>query len=1180
MKIRSIALLVLSSSTLLFLSHNSLADDALPKARYVRISLQGTQRVLTLAEVEVISEGKNIAPTGKTSQSSVGSGGVPERAIDGNKDPDYSKKGQTHSAEGKDDEPWWELDLGAVHPIESIQIWNRAGFAERLQGFRLDLLKENRQAVLSLENNPAPDGSVQIRFGQEAKLAFFSHQGDPMPVPIVPDPVPEGYRDPESFAFSTGDHVALLGNGLADRMQHDGWTETWLQVANPDAQLVFRNLAVTGDKVGHYPREKGFTPMADYLRLVKADVIFAFFGYNESFAGSAGLPDFEKNLSKMIQDLREARPSKVGSGGGESGRSSDTKANKAKNIDPAAGIPRIVLFSPIAHEDLKDPNLPDGVENNQRLALYTAAMQKVAQHEGVAFVNLFEPTKRLYEEEKEALTINGVHLNEKGNRLVGKVITEALNGHSLSVDEAKLSAVREAVLDKNWYWHNRYRAVDGNDIWGTRSTLTFVNDQSNGEVLQHELNMLDVAAANRDPRIWARAQGKDAEIDDSNIPAAIPVVSNVGGGSKSSSAEKEGSLEYLDGEQGIAKMKVPEGFQVNLFADEKRFPELANPVQMQVDGQGRLWAAVWRTYPKWEPKKPMDDALLIFTDEDGDGVADRCVEFARVHCPLGFEFWNGGVIVTSQPNLLFLKDTDGDGVADERYVLFQGTDSADTHHAANNLIYGPDGGIYWQSGIFMQHNFEHPWGPSVEATASGMYRFDPRRYTIAFHADNSPNPHGISFDDWGYHYANDGTSGRSYQVVPDPETKRFRMRELLTKQVRPVAADEIVSSTNFPDEMQGDFLICNTIGFLGIKRYQLHREGYKDAEHEFGFGEVWGTPAEDLLVSEDKNFRPTDAIFGADGALYVSDWQNVIIGHMQHNIRDPNRDKKHGRIYRMIYKGRPLQKPVAIAGASIPELLENFRHPSNGVHQRTRVELSARPTVEVIAATEKWRENLDPKNEKDARLLLEALWVHQQHNVRNRPLLDLLLQSPVRHAAIAAETVRYHWDVADPAKNLVSAPIQQKEESIKIEIPSGFSDADAKLYRIGSEVFHRDAHCVTCHQADGKGIAGIYPPLVDSPWVKGNADRLIKLTLHGLWGPLELNGSHYDPAKGVPPMTAFKSLLKDEEIAGVLTYVRYSWGNRAPALSSDQVAKVREATKGVETFLKPEDLLKEYPMEP
>jgi len=99
---------------------------------------------------------------------------------------------------------------------------------------------------------------------------------------------------------------------------------------------------------------------------------------------------------------------------------------------------------------------------------------------------------------------------------------------------------------KTWHWHNRYRATDGNDIWGGRSTLTFVNDQSNAEVLQHELTMFDVMTANRDLLIHARAKGSDLKVDDGNVPPPVPVISNVGGGSKSSSAEKEGNLTYLD----------------------------------------------------------------------------------------------------------------------------------------------------------------------------------------------------------------------------------------------------------------------------------------------------------------------------------------------------------------------------------------------------------------------------------------------------------------------------------------------------------------------------------------------------------------------------------------------------------------------------------------------------------
>ena len=183
--------------------------------------------------------------------------------------------------------------------------------------------------------------------------------------------------------------------------------------------------------------------------------------------------------------------------------------------------------------------------------------------------------------------------------------------------------------------------------------LSFVDGQTNAEVLQHELVMLDVMTANRDKRVWAVANGSDIKVDDSNVPAPIPVKSNVGGKSESSSAKKEGSISYDEPADALKKLKPREGFTANLFADETRFPQLINPVQLGVGPKGRLWAAVWPTYPKWEPLKEMNDALLILPDDNGDGVADRVIEFAKVHNPTGFTFWNGGVIVVSQPEFSF-----------------------------------------------------------------------------------------------------------------------------------------------------------------------------------------------------------------------------------------------------------------------------------------------------------------------------------------------------------------------------------------------------------------------------------------------------------------------------------------------------------------------------------------------
>ena len=813
---------------------------------------------------------------------------------------------------------------------------------------------------------------------------------------------------PAQFKFEKGDKICLIGNSLPDRMQHDGWFETVLQSELKGKEVSFRNMGFAGDMVKDRPRNKGFPSAEEYLKISKADAIFVFFGYNESFAGDGGVEGFKKDLSAMIDGYAKLKPN---------GKSA----------------PRFVLFSPIAHEDLDDPNLPNGKANNTRLEQYSKAIKEVAAAKGATYVDLFTTSKAAYAASDAPLTINGVHLNELGNRHVAQIAASALAGKTVKAHDG-LEPLRQAVIDKNWHWFNRYRATDGNDVWGGRSGLSFVDGQTNRVVLMHELEMLDVMTANRDPKIWATALGSNYTVDDSKVPAPVAVKSNIGGKSKSSNAQKEGSATYLSPEESLKKIKVPEGFKVNLFADEVRFPQLANPVQMSVDTKGRLWVAAWKTYPKWEPLKEMEDRLLILPDENRDGVADKVIEFAKVHNPTGFEFWNGGVLVGSAPDIWFLKDTDGDDVADLKVLMLGGIDSADTHHAMNNFQYGPDGGLYYQRGVFHVSNVETPWSKPHKSGSSAMYRFNPRTHTFSLHAGNSPNPHGISFDRWGYHYATDGTGGRSYQVVPNG--KGFKMRGLAKKEVRPVASSGIVSSANFPQEKQQAFMLCNTIGFLGIKHYKLDR----NAET----GEVNGSPMGDLMVSDDRNFRPSDADFGSDGALYVSDWHNVIIGHMQHNVRDPNRDKQHGRIYRMIHAASPLQEPVAIDGQPIAKLLENLKHPIDGVRYRTRIELSEHPTEAVAAAVKNWKKGLDPSKADQAHHLLEALWVLQAHNVKDDELMGALQVSADPHVARAAKTVQHFWYNVDFTNGGGSlAKVEEKKiPDARVEVKGDTTEVD------------------------------------------------------------------------------------------------------------------------------------------
>jgi putative heme-binding domain-containing protein len=774
-----------------------------------------------------------------------------------------------------------------------------------------------------------------------------------------------------------GDHVSIIGNTLADRMQHDGWLETSLHIRFPRHQLVIRNLGFSGDEVAFRQRSAGFGSPDEHLARNKTDIVFAFFGYNESLAGPAGLDKFRSELDQFIKHTLSQK---------YNGKSA----------------PRIVLFSPIAHEDLHDRNLPDGSLNNLHLERYTAAMADVARMNQVFFVDLFTPTVELYRKPSRPITINGIHLTSAGNRWLAAVIDRALFGDepAPTVGPDAHEKLRRAVLDKNFYWFNRYRTVDGYSIYGGRADLKFVGGQTNREVMQREMEVLDGMTSNRDRRIWAVAQGGDLKVDDGNTPPFIPVKTNKPG------AGPHGEHVFLDGEEAIRKMKVAKGLKINLFASEKEFPELAKPVQMAFDPQGRLWVAVWPTYPHWKPKEEMNDKILILEDTDGDGKADKCTVFAdHLHCPTGFEFYNGGVLVAQAPDLLFLKDTHGTGKADVRVRVLSGLDSADTHHTANSFALDPGGALYFQEGTFHRTQVETAYGPPERCADAGVFRYEPRTQKFEVYVSHPfANPHGHVWDRWGQDIVYDGTGANPYHGAlfsghVDFPNKHAHPPQVYQQRTRPCPGVEILSSRHFPPENQGNVLVGNVIGFQGILQYKI-----RDNNSSFAGSEV-----EPIVSSSDPNFRPSDLKIGPDGALYFLDWQNPIIGHMQHNLRDPSRDRTHGRIYRVTCEGRPLLQPVKIAGEPIEKLLELLKSPEDRVRYRVKIELGGRDSSQVIAATDRWVAKLDKNDSEYAHHLLEALWVHQYHNAVNVDILTNVLASSDFRARAAAARVLCYW---------------------------------------------------------------------------------------------------------------------------------------------------------------------------
>lgn len=1013
-------------------------------------------------------------------------------------------------------------------------------------------------------------------------------------------------------------HIILVGNNLCSRMMNYGHFETELQLRFPDSNLYIRNICDGGNTAGFQPHSGRKNPWAfptaaqfqptqltrnsgskghfetpdEWMTRLETDIILAFFGYSESFRGIEGIDAFKGELGAFIDHVFEQQ------------YNGDTTL-------------QLALISPTAFEDLSDQyDLPDGVEENKNLQLYTEAMKEVATEKGVFFVDVFTPSKEWMTASEENLTIDGFQLTDAAYEKLGKYLADELLGQQKVKTEQYRQLVHETVQEKNWMWHNDFKIPNGVHVFGRRYN-PFGPDN-----YPAELKKIREMTAIRDQAIWQAAKGEQMDIAAADAKTSpLPAVEtnytqNVDG--------------YKYGEAALSAFTMAKGFKVELFASEKEFKDLANPVQLSFDSKGRLWVATMPTYPHYRPgdAKP-DDKILILEDTDGDGKADQQTVFAdKLHLPTGFEITHEGVYVAQGTNLVLLKDTDGDDRADEREIILSGFDDHDTHHVISAFCSDPSGAIYMAEGLFLHTNVETPYG-TVNATNGGFMRYNPQRKQLERTSQIPiPNPWGIAFDTWGQPFFAE-TSGPDVRWM-SPGTMKSRYGVSHHKafniiedehRVRPTSGIEFVSSRHFPDEMQGDLLINNTIGFLGTKQHETFDDdetGYITKHRH------------DLIQSSDVSYRPVDLEFAPDGSLYIVDWHNILVGHMQHNARDPLRDHKHGRIYRVTYPSRPLIEPAKIEDASIETLLDNLKLPEYRTRYRTKRELRGRDKTEVLSVLDEWVTNLDPSETNYEEYLMEALWVSWGMNQIDQDLLRQLLDAKnYKVRAAAVRTLRYVGHQVEDQANLlmkmasdengrvrletmVTASWLDKEKGLAIvekaatapmnkwiqpvyetvtahlngyaldekqeqEMKTNLKGEALALFTKGKEVYERDGSCMTCHQIDGGGLrASGFPPIAGTKWVLGSEDRLIKIVLNGLYGPITINGHTYP---GQVPMTAYGKMLNDDEIAAVTTYVRNAFGNEASIVTTEKVKDVRDATKDKKGFYTPEELLVEHPLE-
>ena len=450
---------------------------------------------------------------------------------------------------------------------------------------------------------------------------------------------------------------------------------------------------------------------------------------------------------------------------------------------------------------------------------------------------------------------------------------------------------------------------------------------------------------------------------------------------------------------------LPEGAKINLFASE---PVVRNPIHMNWDSRGRLWVVGSPLYPHIKPGQEESDQLVVLEDTTGDGVADKHTVFADdLHIPTGVLPGDGGVYVANSNDVLFLKDTDGDGKADQRRVILSGFGTEDTHHIVHTFRWGPEGMMWLNQSIYIHTHLDTPYGIR-RLLGGGMWHYRPETRRSEVFMKGLVNPWGHVFDEWGQSFMTDGAGGQGINFVfprsvfvASPGARR-RVQGLNPGQPK-LCGLEILSGSHVPDEWRGALASPDFRGHR-IKTYRLTDKG---SAYQSRVGK-------DLVASKHGAFRPIDVKMGPDGAIYVADLYNPIIQHGEVDFRDPRRDHKHGRIWRISFPENPpapFVKPAEMNSLALAEAL--LFSEENIVRELATAELRTRKPDEMLSA-------LNSFPLKDDIHVVRRVWATQALNRLDIGLAKQLTKSK-SHKARAAGLRAIYYDAANKKyKNILS----------------------------------------------------------------------------------------------------------------------------------------------------------------
>ncbi|MEM6472306.1 MAG: PVC-type heme-binding CxxCH protein [Planctomycetota bacterium] len=412
---------------------------------------------------------------------------------------------------------------------------------------------------------------------------------------------------------------------------------------------------------------------------------------------------------------------------------------------------------------------------------------------------------------------------------------------------------------------------------------------------------------------------------------------------------KDSDAPFLEPAAAVAKMAIPDGFDVSVFASE---PDIAEPIAFCFDDRGRMWVAENFNYRT--RRQHTDDPvsrIQILEDTNGDGVFDRKKTFTdTLTFTSGLACGFGGVFVGSPPNLTFIADSDGDDVPDgPPEVLLDGWGIRDRHETLNSFNWGPDGWLYGCHGVFTQSHVGKP-GTSDEDRQfidGGVWRYHPTRKTFEVFARGLSNPWGFDFNDHGQGFVTccviphlfHIVQGGVYHKQSKPHVNPYIYDDIKTirthkNRLSAHGGARFYLADVFPKKYRDRLFMCN-IHEHAVLTDVVERKGSSYLGHH----------GDDFLPTNDLAWVGFSIEIGPDGGVYVLDWHDQdICGNA---VKFPD----SGRVYRVLPSNAASVATPNLGAMTDAELVQLQSHPNDWYVRHARTLMQYRAAKETLDST-------------------------------------------------------------------------------------------------------------------------------------------------------------------------------------------------------------------------------------